>query len=328
MGGGPPRFPPDVTCPAVLTRRAHARPSASTYGALTRCGGPFQRPSVNARTAREGTAVPSGAPVQPPRGSGGSLLTPRGFGLLPVRSPLLRESSLFLGVLRCFSSPGAPPDFPGARPSAGRVAPFGDPRIAGCQRLPGAFRRVATSFVGRQRQGIHRAPIFAAMPRRHRSIPSSGPARAERPSAAVAASRIGFPVPRLALGTVLLCLWCVLCARTGAPTPRPSPSRNGGPGHPAVRGRGISAIPRFGLSRCSCPKRVRAAHRAEDGAGTGHAGRATNRSRRRPPAAPGAPAGRSTPKGSVPRLGPRAAAFTGRRLTWAAARRPRSLERR
>ena len=34
-------------------------------------------------------------------------IPPQGFGLLPVRSPLLRESSLFLGVLRCFSSPGA-----------------------------------------------------------------------------------------------------------------------------------------------------------------------------------------------------------------------------
>ena len=37
-------------------------------------------------------------------------ITPHGFGLLPVRSPLLRESSLFLGVLRCFSSPGTLPD--------------------------------------------------------------------------------------------------------------------------------------------------------------------------------------------------------------------------
>jgi hypothetical protein len=32
---------------------------------------------------------------------------PCGFGLFPVRSPLLREWSLFLGVLRCFSSPGS-----------------------------------------------------------------------------------------------------------------------------------------------------------------------------------------------------------------------------
>ena len=35
-------------------------------------------------------------------------------GLFPVRSPLLRESLvyfLFLGVLRCFSSPGSPPRY-------------------------------------------------------------------------------------------------------------------------------------------------------------------------------------------------------------------------
>ena len=30
------------------------------------------------------------------------------FGLLPFRSPLLREFSLFLRLLRCFSSPGSP----------------------------------------------------------------------------------------------------------------------------------------------------------------------------------------------------------------------------
>src|SRR5918998_2231351 len=40
-------------------------------------------------------------------------IAPVGFGLLPVRSPLLRESSLFLGVLRCFTSPGALPGCPG-----------------------------------------------------------------------------------------------------------------------------------------------------------------------------------------------------------------------
>jgi hypothetical protein len=43
-----------------------------------------------------------------------------------------------------------------------RVVPFGDPGIAGCQRLPRAFRRVATSFLGNQRQGIHRVPIIPA----------------------------------------------------------------------------------------------------------------------------------------------------------------------
>jgi hypothetical protein len=42
-----------------------------------------------------------------------------------------------------------------------RVAPFGDRGITGCQPLPRAFRRVAASFLGCRRQGIHRPPILA-----------------------------------------------------------------------------------------------------------------------------------------------------------------------
>ena len=59
-----------------------------------------------------------------------------------------------------FQFPRCPPACAGARPCAGRVAPFGHPRISGCQRLPRAFRRVAASFLGRQRQGIHHAPFL------------------------------------------------------------------------------------------------------------------------------------------------------------------------
>jgi hypothetical protein len=47
-------------------------------------------------------------------------IAPIVLGLLPVRSPLLRDSSLFLEVLRCFSSPGAlfgiAPKVPGRAP--------------------------------------------------------------------------------------------------------------------------------------------------------------------------------------------------------------------
>ena len=103
--------------------------------------------------------------VQPRTGSARTLPTPTRFGLYPVRSPLLRVSSLFLGVLRCFSSPGSLPPKRGVTGHhAGRVAPFGDLWIAGCQRLPRAFRRVATSFIGVQRQGIHRVPIIPVAP--------------------------------------------------------------------------------------------------------------------------------------------------------------------
>jgi hypothetical protein len=39
-----------------------------------------------------------------------------------------------------------------------RVAPFGFPWIVACPQLPKAFRRVATSFFGPRRLGIHRVP--------------------------------------------------------------------------------------------------------------------------------------------------------------------------
>src|SRR5215208_5884071 len=74
---------------------------------------------------------------------------------------------------------------PGYHPR--RVAPFGDLGIAGCQRLPRAFRRVAASFLGRRRQGIHRAPIIAEAPRAPRPAPAAARRRAApspRPSPA------------------------------------------------------------------------------------------------------------------------------------------------
>ena len=67
------------------------------------------------------------------------------FGLFPFRSPLLRESSLFLQLLRCFSSLAylhpaylIQPGVTGHDPS--RVSPFGHLRITVCSRLPEAFR--------------------------------------------------------------------------------------------------------------------------------------------------------------------------------------------
>jgi hypothetical protein len=161
LGGGPPRFPPDVTCPAVLTQSHHPARAAVAYGALTRSGRPFQWRSADAARLGEGSVAPSTRSVLPPGRQRRLARTPPRFGLLPVRSPLLGESSLFLQVLRCFSSLRAPRTqaVPGYHP--GRVAPFGDLGITGCQRLPRAFRRVAASFVGRRRQGIHRAPIIA-----------------------------------------------------------------------------------------------------------------------------------------------------------------------
>ena len=68
------------------------------------------------------------------------------FGLLPFRSPLLWEYSLFLRVLRCFSSPGSLSYTIGScksdRGSLCRVSPFGHPGIGARSQLPRAFRSV------------------------------------------------------------------------------------------------------------------------------------------------------------------------------------------
>ena len=86
-----------------------------------------------------------------------------------------------------FQFPRFPPGyFRVASHHACRVAPFGDLWIAGCQRLPRAFRRVATSFIGVQRQGIHRVPIIPVAPFAIPSIqPASFPAGTSRQSRAI-----------------------------------------------------------------------------------------------------------------------------------------------
>ncbi len=239
LGGGPPRFPPDFACPAVLTQPQHPCPRRR------RLRGSHPSPAPRSSGVRlrhghgRGVSRPLPTVVLPPDGSADWLVTPPRFGLLPVRSPLLGESSLFLGVLRCFSSPGAPriAAVPGHHP--GRVAPFGDLGIAGCQRLPRAFRRVAASFLGRQRLGIHRAPISAASP-----APSPAP-RSRRPRTgasqkATAGRRRQRPrrsIPRPVVSWSCVCVPCVMLA-VSARTTRPP--------RPQVRGRST----RLHLSRC------------------------------------------------------------------------------
>jgi hypothetical protein len=160
---------------------------------------------------------------------------------------------------------------PSARPCAGRVAPFGHPRIAGCQRLPGAFRRVAASFLGRQRQGIHHAPILriscvAAPPVPSWPRPQTGTRQRDGPA-------WPHPLPRrhdASWDSVCVCFSCVfrvcLCmvlvsARGRADTNPCRPTRTGAtagsdpvrprPGLTASRGRRTRRVPRGALSRCT-----------------------------------------------------------------------------
>ena len=90
------------------------------------------------------------------------------FGLLPFRSPLLRECSHCLfscGYMRCFSSPRslAQPMYSVAHTAA--LPAVGFPiRISpdrGLFAAPRGFSQLTTSFVGSQRQGILRVPFVA-----------------------------------------------------------------------------------------------------------------------------------------------------------------------
>ena len=155
-----------TTAPRPPTRRLRGshplrRPVPAAFGCAGDPGaaplprGPRRPSNPAAASAAACAAATVWAPPRSLAATGGILSSPRGTEM--------------------FQFPRCPPRpcGRGARPCAGRVAPFGHPRIPGCQRLPGAFRRVAASFVGRRRQGIHRAPFLAATPRR---APGAGPA--------------------------------------------------------------------------------------------------------------------------------------------------------
>ena len=106
MDGGPPGFPHEETFHVVLRDTSGSR-IAFAYGAVTHCGGPFQAASANEPICNSlwESQLPLVGPTTPRLQRLRPITQPR-FGLLRFRSPLLTECSLFLEVLRCFSSLG------------------------------------------------------------------------------------------------------------------------------------------------------------------------------------------------------------------------------
>ncbi len=90
-----------------------------------------------------------------------------GFGLFPVRSPLLGECSLFLRVLRCFSSPGSLRLAYVFSKRSCWFATGGFPiRTSPDHSLytaPRGFSQCPTSFFGIRRLGIHHKPCVASL---------------------------------------------------------------------------------------------------------------------------------------------------------------------
>ena len=256
--------------PAALhvRRGTHAPPPSrhpSPYGTLTPCGRPFQRRSGRVAVCRLGRGccrAPTMA-VQPPQRIGRQATQRPGFGLRPFRSPLLRASSRFLGVLRCFSSPGSPPrpyTFRPGRPGmtgpacairapsdqCAAAAPRGVSPLARALRRPCRPRHPPRAFV----RSAPPARAAHPRPRRAGAGPQPGAAHRHHHCSRSPASPAGWttgtlPCQRAAAPRGGGAWWCAvpgggavgLPAAARSPPLRPRPARQGR-GSPGYWGQG------------------------------------------------------------------------------------------
>ena len=153
MEDGPPRFPPDCTCPAVLGYPARGASLSPTGLSPAMAGLP--RPFVYALESHDLS------PTTPAE------FDLHGFRLVPVRSPLLGESLLisFRPGTKMFQFPGLAASrlcihrWLAGSPCAGfpiRRSP--DHSLLAASR---SFSQLSTSFFASDRLGIHRAPFVA-----------------------------------------------------------------------------------------------------------------------------------------------------------------------
>ena len=117
----------------------------------------LERPFVTPRLRCNGSRQ---LPLPPARNA--CRLARTGFRLIPFRSPLLRKSNAlsFPAGTKMFQFPAFASctyEFSARFPAyAGRVAPFGDPRIEAFLRLPGAYRSLTrpSSLLGTKSSSI------------------------------------------------------------------------------------------------------------------------------------------------------------------------------
>jgi hypothetical protein len=145
------------------------RPCVFVYGTITLCGATFHSlrlahdfvtPRPAGRRIKTGPTTPRRQRLPP--------ITSSGFGLIPFRSPLLRESRFlsFPPVTKMFQFTGlASPCLwiqHGTRAHYHAwVSPFGDPGVKGWSAPHPGLSQPPTSFIASQRQGIHRVPLFS-----------------------------------------------------------------------------------------------------------------------------------------------------------------------
>ena len=163
LGGGPPGFPQGSSCPVVLGHTVQGWRAMFDYRTLTVSGRGFHHvrlslPDDLGRAA----AQPNSAPQHPPTNAG--RLPVGGFRLIPVRSPLLRESRLLslpkgTGMVQFPSFAPAPYGFKGGSSSmTSRGLPHSD--IPGSPRAYHSPRLIAVSHV-LPRLRVPRHPPYA-----------------------------------------------------------------------------------------------------------------------------------------------------------------------
>ena len=166
MEGGPPGFPRDFPCPAVLGHGRH-RPTRRSPTGLSPALARHPRRFGSDQHARRASAD-APRPAHNPRAATAAALARRGFGQRArfahhYYGP--RGCLLFLGVLRCFSSPGSlQPPIDSAAGDAASPASGCPIRRSADHRpstAPRGFSQSPTSFVGPWRPGIPRALILA-----------------------------------------------------------------------------------------------------------------------------------------------------------------------
>jgi hypothetical protein len=134
------------------------------YGAITLCGATFQNAfPIHQLGNSVGDLVLSLSGPTTPYRQRHQAFAPARFSLIPLRSPLLRESRLlsFPRGTEMFQFPRFPLPVlcvqTGVTPHDGcRVSPFGHPRIDARSTAPRGFSQSPTSFIGSRCQGIHR----------------------------------------------------------------------------------------------------------------------------------------------------------------------------
>ena len=163
LEGGPPSFPANSTCWLVLRCRSRAQTLSATGLSPTVAGRPRRVRLGPALVTLWDYALPLRS-YNPGHAKPGRAARMIRFRLIPVRSPLLREYFPFLGVMRCFSSPGGLHLVYVFNQGSSGMTRTGLPHSEipgyGRSHLTGAYRSVATSFIGSRRPGIHPAPFL------------------------------------------------------------------------------------------------------------------------------------------------------------------------